>query len=132
MNPQIPFYLISAELATRSAKENATRTDDFETYLINNNISHKLMVGCYKGTQEYVFLITGVDIKKAQWLSKSFSQEAFIYCNPTRETDLIDTVTGEAVYLGKMTEISEADAIKLGNWTKDLETGRYYAATKAF
>ena len=124
------FVLLSAELSHLTLEENNTRTNQLELMLRHSGFKPVFMVGRYKGEQENSFFvpITRIDdIERLEFIAfDRFGQESILVQYSDGHSRL--HYPNHIEYIGKVREITEHEALTLGNYTYYPKQRRYYAA----
>ena len=122
-----PVVIISAELATLSARENMERTSEMYDLLKQGGFTFAEALGMYKGAKESSFIVHTEEYGKMLELALDFEQEAVLIVDRDREAFLKAPNDSMIKPVGRLTAVQERDIIKLDNWTKNLANDTYYA-----
>lgn len=124
------FVLLSAELSHLTLEENNTRTNQLELMLKHSGFKPVLMKGVYKGSSEISFFVPVTrndDIERLEFIAfDRFQQESILVQYSDGHSRL--HYPNHIEYIGKVREITEHEALTLGNYTYYPKQRRYYAA----
>ena len=124
------FVLLSAELSHLTLEENNTRTNQLELMLRHSGFKPVLMKGVYKGSSEISFFVPVTrndDIERLEFIAfDRFNQESILVQYSDGHSRL--HYPNHIEYIGKVREITEHEALTLGNYTYYPKQRRYYAA----
>lgn len=124
--PNLVF--ISAELSDRSAAFNEVMTDILREHLTKTKQT-KLWFQCqgsYLGRSEISFGVMTDDVGLMTAFAHAYQQESILVRYTDGSCSLVMTKTGENIYLGQWSEITEAQALRRDSYTK--RGNQYYAA----
>lgn len=134
MNLQPTTLIFSAELESLSDTENDLRSNRLINILNDLGIAFKTVMGCYKYksgniTSEKSFIVPIADQALRESLTSllldKFGQESILELTPKRKAFLIGKESEKC--LGDFKEVSKELAYKLGVFTYDQSTRKYYA-----
>lgn len=111
-------------LDTRDIK---TSLEDGAAILRVNHIPFKRVIGTYKNTQEVSYLVPSVYQDQVLRLAKEMDQESILEVDGNKNAVLRYIEDGRVERLGRFTKVSEDEALNLDSWTRDIQTGDYYA-----
>lgn len=125
MNHYDITYIISAERANLTSLENDLRTEKLERDLYNLGAGFKIVLGCYQGTKENSFVVQGLKDASIVELLRKYGQDCALKLDSSRHADSIQA-NGDIISLGQFKAVSEANALKLANYTFDAVTSQYF------
>lgn len=124
------LIIMSAELSTLSKEENAKRTKQLDHMLTVQGITHSKVLGMYNGSQEtsFMVLITSSDVRDFVInLGKFFEQESILDRDSENNARLIFLDNSRPpLNLGKLVQVSQAEAFSTGSYTYEPIKGQYY------
>jgi hypothetical protein len=130
MNTQVPFYIVSAELAELDETCNNARSATLAAQLRKLGYAIADVTGCYKGRTERAFLVLD-DRPNLEWchadvlrLARTYCQESILAVDANRRARLIWCKTGFFESIGNWKGASESNAKARDAWT--ARAGHYY------
>lgn len=121
---------MSSELSTLSKEENAKRTKQLDHMLTVQGITHSKVLGMYNGSQETSFMvfITSSDVREFVInLGKFFEQESILDRDAENNARLVFLDNSRPpLNLGKLVQVSQAEAFSTGSYTYEPTKGQYY------
>ena len=124
------FVILSAELSGLSDTENIIRTNQLKLMLTKLGFNPVYMRGVYKGSSEISFFVPVIrndDIERLEFIAfDRFQQESILVQYSDGHSRL--HYPNHIEYIGKVREVTEHEALTLGNYTFYPKQRRYYAA----
>ena len=123
-----PFSVLSAELSTLTAEENANLTDALQLRLQVSGFQFGPVEGCYKGTREAAFAVitpTYLDRMTVDSLARKYQQESVLHVDSDRTAQLFFLDTGTHGDAQRWAQVTEDHATARDAWTRD-QFGNYY------
>lgn len=116
---------------------------EFSEWLAIEQIGHKLLLGSYKHTVDYSFIINARDWHKVRDSGFINNQECVLYLWShaygyvkygvnARMATMYNLVTGETTELGCFVAINDSDASKYDGWTYDIANKQFYTCKETF
>lgn len=94
------------------------------TFLRNNKVPHRQLVGCDKGRKELSVMIPARKARIANTFGKLYRQSYFLELDNERGAWFTDVKTGEKTFAGWFIPVTKESALQEKSWT--LDEGNQY------
>jgi len=119
-------YLFSTCNESRTRSENMTAHEKTVTLLNSIDAPFSVVIGHYQGREELSFLIVGKKYQNlVETICKNHAQECYLHIHNDNHSELVYG-DGKIEKVGKLTNVSKAEAEQLKNYTYVPVTGLYW------
>lgn len=128
MNVQNKYSIMifSAFESENSNEKNIDNTAIVESYLVEEKVPFKKIMGCYKGSNELAFIVPLSYYKQLLPTINKYNQESVLIINADRKATLFYLKSGKNEQLGDFVNVSMEEAIDRESYAYDFANRNYY------
>lgn len=122
-----PCVIFSVDRADLSKSQNGHNRFVAENEMKRMGIHYEKVLGVYQGNEEFSYIVTQMDkVKQIHGMAKEYNQECIMTRDNENKCNLVYFDGRPSMYLGKLKQVSQAEALANDAYTYSPSLGNYF------